>query len=708
MIKLVALINKIIYFRGQISLKYSMTKNKIKIYQMKKINALNITMLLFLLLPTFLLAQKKQYFDGPYIFQLKDSLQIKWVEAGVPHDTLILKKDAGIFKRNNLPVVDLQDLDFQIEEKSTFEKVEKIVALSDVHGQYDVLIKLLQAQNIIDEERHWKYDKGHLVIVGDNFDRGDKVTEILWFLFHLQKEAQRAGGKVHVLLGNHEVMVLKGDLRYLNKKYLYTSGVFTTQYHHFFKKGSVLGDWIAGHNVVISIDQRMFLHGGISPAILNLSLSLQDINTIFRTEIIRGEKAKIKKNEKLLLLFKSEGPLWFRGYFGVNKLDIEGIDAILNRFKQQTIVVGHTSMEQVTPYYDNKVIAVDCSIKRGEKGQVLIIENGEFSIGDYDGSKLSFPKKKSLFEYIYQLEGRPQLTLNTKTSQLIRKKSKEEYQPVHFKLADESGKELLSHTARMRARGNMRKKVCSIPPVKIDFGSKLLDSLGFVIKIDKLKFVFPCNSSKKSQDLLFKEYLLYKLYDLLDDNGMRVKLVDMKINDREKEKFKWTCFVIEDEEEYVRRQEARLLEKGKLSASRLEREPFLKMIFFQYMIANTDWSIKNKHNIELVKLPKLEKIVAVPYDFDYAGFVGTDYSVPADVLPIENVHERYFFSSNKISEEEFDRMVKYFLSIEQDIYKICDQATYMNAKTIEANKKYLKDFFELLRKPEKLKKDFVK
>jgi len=329
-------------------------------------------------------------------------------------------------------------------------------------------------------------------------------------------------------------------------------------------------------------------------------------------------------------LFRRDGPLWFRGYFGIGKLDIEAIDVILKRFDQQTIVVGHTSMDKVTPYYDNKVIAVDCSIKRGQNGQILIIENDKFSIGDYDGSILSFPKKKSLFEYIYHLEGRPQLTINTRTNYLIRKKSKKAYQPAHFKLADQFGKELLGHTARIRARGNMRKEICNIPPLKIDFGSRLLDSLGFVIKTDKLKFVFPCTTSEMAQELLYKEYLLYQLYDLLDDNGMRVKLVDMKMNDGSKEKYKWTCFMIEEEEEYVRRQEARLLESSKLAASRLEREPFLRMVFFQYMIANTDWSIKNKHNIELVKLPSLEKVLAIPYDFDYSGFVGTDYSVPSD------------------------------------------------------------------------------
>ena len=674
-----------------------------------------VILLLGILFPSFLLAQSKskQYYDGPYISHSNDSLRIQWVEGGVPYDTLILKSDAGVFERDSLPVVNLQQLNYKPESKSIFKKVEKIVALSDLHGQYDILIQLLEKNQVIDENGHWKYGKGHFVITGDNFDRGDKVLDILWFLFRLQQEAEAAGGKVHVLLGNHEIMVLKGDLRYLHKKYRYTSGAFTTQYHHFFKEGTILGDWIASHNVVTSINHRMFLHGGISPAILNLDVTLQDINTIFREQIIRNKVEEIEKNKKLKILLRQQGPLWYRGYFGVNRLDMEAIDVILKRFGQKTIVVGHTSMEAITSYYDNKLIAIDCSIKRGESGQVLLIENGVFSIGEFDGkNNLIFDEKikkeKSFFQYLYELEGKPKLVINTNTSQLLKKKIKEEYQPANLKVISEDAKELLSIDVRTRARGNMRKKVCRIPPVKIDVPNSILDSLGLTKKVDKLKLVFPCNDGKGYQEILFKEYFLYQLYDLLDDNGMRVKLVDVNVFSGAKEKFNWVGILIEDEDEYVRRQNARLLESSKLRASRLEREPFLKMVFFQYMIANVDWSISNKHNIELVKLPDVAKVIAVPYDFDYSGFVGTEYAVPANSLPIKSVHERYFFSTNKMSEEEFDSTVKYFLSIEQDIYKLCDEATYMQPKTIEANKKYIKQFFKLLKKPERIKSDFVK
>jgi len=76
------------------------------------------------------------------------------------------------------------------------------------------------------------------------------------------------------------------------------------------------------------------------------------------------------------------------------------------------------------------------------------------------------------------------------------------------------------------------------------------------------------------------------------------------------------AFLVEDEKAYAHRKKARIIDKGKVNPSRLERLPFLKMLFFQYLIANTDWSLRNRHNLELVVLPEQEKVTVLPYDFD--------------------------------------------------------------------------------------------
>ena len=684
---------------------------------MKKI----IILLVFSFTSIFLLTGqvKTEYFDGPYIFHQNDSLRVQWIESGVGHDTLIANNDLGQFNRKGLPKVDLTDLDFVKDKKATFTNVDKIVAISDAHGQYDLMIELLRVHKVIDEQNQWIFGKEHLVITGDNLDRGDKVMDILWFLFFLEKQAAKAGGQVHVLLGNHEIMVLQGDIRYLNRKYLYTSGVLKNRYHLMFAEGSVLGDWIANHQVMISINRSLFVHGGISEEIIKLKYSLEEMNEIFTKHLVRYKDESVLKDPTLFALYEENGPLWYRGYFKED--DKFPIKKILKKLDQDRIIVGHTSFDSIRTFYDGRVIGIDCSIKEGKSGQVLLYENNKFFVGELNGTKHLFAfnptdnlpnhptgklPKSSFYEYLFKMDGTPKVVINTDVKQLIRRSHKDEYQEATLMIRAPNEEEVSSFEGRLRARGNTRRKVCSIPPVKFDFSKTMLDSLGFV-ENDKLKFVFPCNNNSRDQERLYKEFFLYELYKFIDSNSIIVKLMDVEFWQEQEEKYKFQGFLIEDEEEYARRNNAIVVEKGKLNASRLDRSSFLKMIFFQYMISNTDWAVANRHNLELVKLPEIDKVVALPYDFDYAGFVGNKYAVPHESLGIKDVNERHFFSY-KVREYEFYEMVRYYESIEEDIYRICEAATYLQPKSIKENKAYLGSFFDLLKRPESLKRDIIR
>ena len=103
-------------------------------------------------------------------------------------------------------------------EKPIFTNINKIAALSDIHGQYDLVIKLFKNNKIIDDNLNWIFGDGHLVITGDIFDRGDTVNEVLWFIYKLEAQAENNGGRVHYLLGNHEYMIFYNDLRYIHEK----------------------------------------------------------------------------------------------------------------------------------------------------------------------------------------------------------------------------------------------------------------------------------------------------------------------------------------------------------------------------------------------------------------------------------------------------------------------------------------------------------
>ncbi len=94
--------------------------------------------------------------------------------------------------------------------KCVWTGVERIVAVGDLHGDYDAFIYILKVNKIIDEENHWIAGKTHLVQIGDIFDRGTQAKRILDFLMILEKEAEVAGGKVHALIGNHEFMNIAG------------------------------------------------------------------------------------------------------------------------------------------------------------------------------------------------------------------------------------------------------------------------------------------------------------------------------------------------------------------------------------------------------------------------------------------------------------------------------------------------------------------
>lgn len=648
--------------------------------------------------------ERPPYFDGPYIFETTDSLQIKWVERGYPHDSTIAKAQATVFQRDSLPLVDLQQLQFPTKKASTYTDVERIVAISDVHGQYHTMHDLLLSSGVIDTLDNWALGKGHLVVIGDNFDRGDEVLPILWLLFKLEQQALAAGGRLHLLLGNHEQMVLEGDLRYLHKKYVYAAGVMRTPYHQLFASGSVLGDWIAHHQIAVSVNGNLFLHAGLSPEVLKLDLSLNELNTLFREQIIRQPFDSIASDPTLNLLSGELGPLWYRGYFGEDALSKGKFKKQLKAYQLEKIIVGHTSQEEIHPLYGDQLIVIDCSIKLGQGGQVLLIENGECYIIDQDGEKLPVAiitptPTSSLQEILMASSTRPKLTLNTDFQHLIRYKMKEEYQPASVTI--QSGDIAHSLQGRVRTRGNVRKEVCNLPPIMIDLRKSELDSLGY-IRNDKLKLVIPCSGRSVQQSNLYKEFLVYELYRIINDHGLQTKLVDLEINSPNKQ-YQLTGFLIDTEKDYAHRTGAEVYQSGRINASSLDRACFVRMQFFQYMIANCDWSLSNRHNLELVKYPSKDRAEVVAYDFDYAGFVGNSYAVPADILPIKSVHQRYFFSYS-ITEEEIDQAIIYFLKKEEDLYAACANADYLDEKSRESSQEYLHSFFDLLRKPEKLKR----
>ena len=128
---------------------------------------------------------------------------------------------------------------------------QQIFVVGDVHGEYTKLIKLLRISGIINSSNNWSWGKGQLVFLGDLMDRGAQVTETLWFVKKIQYQAAKEGGGVHVILGNHEIMNLTGDHRYINRKYRLLSEKLGVDYFNFYEKNMELGRWIRSFNSII-------------------------------------------------------------------------------------------------------------------------------------------------------------------------------------------------------------------------------------------------------------------------------------------------------------------------------------------------------------------------------------------------------------------------------------------------------------------------
>lgn len=337
--------------------------------------------LLLLFVPLFSIGQNAIISDGPYVFIEKNKLIKKSI---INSEVISSSLDINSYDTLYLP------------EKSTYNKVKKIIALSDIHGQYDLTIELLKNNKVIDKELNWNFGKGHLVIAGDIFDRGDKVNEVLWLVYKLEIQAKNDGGRVHFVLGNHEFMVLQKDLRYIHEKYKVSSKLIGLEYDQLYGNKTVLGRWLRSKPSIIKINNNVFTHGGVSEEFLiNRGVDFEKINLMMRYYI---DTPFEEMNSSIYNLYNGEKSLiWYRDYFKEYGEDLTDADIskILKMLNTKHIVVGHCSYDQVVQLYNNKIFGVDSSIKNGKYGEVLLIKKRKFYRGTLKGELIEFKKKSN-------------------------------------------------------------------------------------------------------------------------------------------------------------------------------------------------------------------------------------------------------------------------------------------------------------------------
>jgi hypothetical protein len=194
----------------------------------------------------------------------------------------------------------------------------------------------------------------------------------------------------------------------------------------------------------------------------------------------------------------------------------------------------------------------------------------------------------------------------------------------------------------VRTRGIFRLKHCSFPPLRIDFPKTRAAGTPFAGQ-DKLKLVTHCRDRRSPYEQnLLKEYALYRAYQAVTDRGFRTRLAHVTYVDtaRADTITRW-AFLIESDDELARRLGVEIVEADNIHDLRIEPEAMTLVAVFQYLIGNTDWSVWQRHNITIARRPD-GALLAIPYDFDFAGAIAAPYATTPPQLPIRSVRERLY------------------------------------------------------------------
>jgi hypothetical protein len=314
-----------------------------------------------------------------------------------------------------------------------WDQVDRIVAIGDLHGDYDSYLTVLKSAGVVDKSGRWIAGQTHLVQTGDIPDRGPDTRRIIAHMARLAKEAASRGGRVHNLLGNHEAMNVYGDLRYavegefaafadrrsaaLRDRYFNAvmaelkrsdpqrHAALPADYRKQWERDHPLGwvehrsawdprwdtqgelfRWAMQTRVAIQLNDLIFVHGGISSAYCGNSLP--SLTEKARAALRRGDP------EDHGILDDPLGPLWYRGLAGVEPAArIETIDAILAQHGARHIVIGHTTTGGVIwPRLDARVIMIDTGMGAAYGSHIGWLESGaDGLVAGYRGGRLPLP-----------------------------------------------------------------------------------------------------------------------------------------------------------------------------------------------------------------------------------------------------------------------------------------------------------------------------
>lgn len=266
-----------------------------------------------------------------------------------------------------------------------------------------------------------------------------------------------------------------------------------------------------------------------------------------------------------------------------------------------------------------------------------------------------------------------------------------------YQLKDSSWQAL---PVRLRVRGDNRLKNCYFPPLKVKI--KKSDSKHTLFEGHKnLKIVFPCLLQKDKNDNVIKEYLAYKLFEIISPYYFKTRLLDIDFEELKSNKsktYRLKGILIEDDKKVAKRFDGKVFD-GFMHPLNQEPITSIRNAFFQYMIGNTDFSQAYQHNIKLIYIN--QNMIPIPFDFDMSGFVNTSYAVVSGIqgesLGTSSVTERKYRGFAR-DEKLLEQVRQEFINKKQEILTVLDRnaSFFDNPKEFSTAREYILNFFDII------------
>lgn len=258
--------------------------------------------------------------------------------------------------------------------------------------------------------------------------------------------------------------------------------------------------------------------------------------------------------------------------------------------------------------------------------------------------------------------------------------------------------------AKLRARGHFRKNksICRFAPVLVNVDSA--SASGVFAGQNKLKLVVPC----VSDELVYREFLVYKLYNLLTPFSMRARLAKVQLVDSAdaNKVINYLGFLLEPPEQVARRNGMSLIRKNGLDPQFLPPSDFSLMAVFQFFIGNTDWSIQFQQNIEFLAINPNAPPTPVPYDFDHSGIVDAPYAEPSAELELSTVRQRRYRGYCLSDLGSLQPVFQLFKAKRPQFEALYSDNPQLSAAYRKLTLGYLADFYALIDSPRRMREAF--